>query len=658
MAGNESRKGKRPSLGATVPPPNEKADFFSQLQNTFERGVVTAEIDLSGLINEKGGGGSVKTMWGEADRITTGPAGVHNQIIKKMKAIANTFGGSFNVHAPLQANPADLISVGRARSAELIKKSMDYTAELGGKTMTIHPIGQMEYYFVDPFVGTKVPLPNPFYLAGSEKELKGLMKDLGVRDPLLKKQIEKEWKNFVHTIPMTFAEKFSALAVQDLQDFSRPAGALKAGEVLKKYRDSPQRLAEEAERVAESLHPRVRDEFNKTLQIALGNEEFAKGLVKNMDGNANEAAKLWPRVAMASLDPIDADGSVVGIPPEFNKIIRKHQAGKKLTDEELKTAKRLEKQIISRRERVRIKAWNEVIAGPRGTRFGPFKQSQKEMHDAVVDTFRRIFESVKKDRKGGLYKALKKKKMQIGLENLFPAMPEKGYMQGYAYFYKPEQMAKLIKDVQKVAQENGFSKDVVGMTFDLAHAASAGIKPSKFLKDLKKEGIKPQHVHVVGGPGYGHGHIAWGDWLDEVSRMDPGIISKLADVGAINIEGGAGLYDVEVTVNTLWDKGMPLEAMMAIAGGPEATPGWGSYWSGEVPRSYFEGRAPAYVGTQLPVRSFYSFQNEMTPMPMQSAFGSYTAPAFVGGGYSVGPGRTSAFWSSAQPLLYSSKTEQ
>ncbi|MBR9690012.1 MAG: hypothetical protein GOV01_03900, partial [Candidatus Altiarchaeota archaeon] len=111
---------KKPVLGATVAPPTEKADFLAQLQNTFERGVVSAEIDLGPLINEKGGGGSVVTdMFGEASRVSTGPAGVHDQLFSKMKLIADSFGGEFRVHAPMAANPADSMQVGQARAAGL-----------------------------------------------------------------------------------------------------------------------------------------------------------------------------------------------------------------------------------------------------------------------------------------------------------------------------------------------------------------------------------------------------------------------------------------------------------------------------------------------------------------------------------------------------------
>lgn len=655
MADNKPGGKKKPTLGATVPPPNEKADFFAQLQNTFERGVVTAEIDLSGLINEKGGGGSVQTMWGEADRISTGPAGVHDQVIKKMKTIANTFGGSFNVHAPLQANPSDLMSVGRAKSADMIKQSMEYTQKLGGKNLTVHPIGQMEYYFVDPFVGTKIPLPNPFYLAGSEKELKGLMEKLNVRDPLLRSQIEKEWKNFVHTIPMTFAEKFGALAVQDLNTFSQSVGEWKAGELLKKHKGNPERLVKEMASLGGGLHDNIQPVLRGLVEEGMKNPNLAETLIRGAPANELKARRLWPKVAMASLDPIDDEGGVVRPTGRLDELIKKGQTNK-LSKGERNEATKLWRKMIKEQEKVRIKAWHEVVAGAGRTRFGPFEDSEEQMVDAVKDTFKTIFSSIKNE-KGDLYKALKNKKMQIGLENLFPAAPDRGYMQGYAYFYKPEHMAKLIKAVQKIAQEQGFSKDIVGMTFDTAHAAAAGMKPSDFLKELKKKGIEPKYAHLVGGPGYGHGHIAWGDWLDEVSKMDPEIVERLANVGVINIEGGAGIYDVEVTVNALWNKGVPLEAMLAMAGAPDATPQFGAYWSKNV-TPYMQDAAGSYAGTQMPIRNFYSFQNEMTPMPMQSAFGSYSVPAFVGGGYSMGPGRTSSFWSSSQPLLYSSKNKE
>jgi hypothetical protein len=335
----------------------------------------------------------------------------------------------------------------------------------------------------------------------------------------------------------------------------------------------------------------------------------------------------WVRVVMSSLDPIDEKG-------------------------EIATSEKAEREM-------RLDAWSKVLDEKSGgLRFGPFKDAEDAMVKNFIQSFEEIFASIQRD-KGNLFTALKNQKIRIGIENLFPSAPERGYMQGFAYFYSPEHIANVIKEIRKTAEMHGIPADVITTTFDVAHAAAAshvtGLTPSQFIDELKKKGVKVEYSHLVGGTGYGHGHIAWGDWLDEVSRMDPGVIEKLMNVGAINIEGGQGLYDTEVTLNTLWDRGLPLEAIMAMAGGPSASLDWGGY-SGFSATPYNRDMLSGYAGSSMPIRSFYSFQEGVVPSPMKDAFGSYTMPARFGGGYGHGPGRTSAFWVSSQPLLYSSKS--
>ncbi|GEM_PF-2824134 len=645
---------KKPTLGATVAPPNEKADFFAQLQNTFERGVVSAEVDLSGLISEKGGGSVTTSMFGEAARVTTGPAGVSDQTIQKMKTIANTFGGKFTVHAPMQANPSDIMEVGRTQAAQLLKKSLEYTEKLGGKVLTVHPMGQMEYYFVDPFVGTKMNVPNPFFLAANRKELHQMMRKFGVKDPLLKEQIEKQWSNWVQVLPTYFAEKFAPMAARSLEDFSENVASWKIGELINRYRNNPQKIREKAIEIMGTLAAPVAGAFERKLREVLINgtltptaKQYASRTA--IDYHRRRAEEMWTKVAMASLDPIAKDGSVPRPPEELRRLASK----KHLTKDERQRYRTLREKYRKEIEAVRAEAWGKTITRQR---FGPFKESEEEIKNAVIKTFRQIFESIKKENKG-LYRSLKNRKIKIGIENLFPMAPEKGYMQGFAYFYRPEHIAEIVKAIRKEAKDQGLPEDIVTVTFDVAHAAASGIKPSEFLKKLRKSGVKPEHVHIVGGPGYGHEHIAWGDWLDEVSRMDPGIVKKLMDVGVINIEGGAGLHDVEVTLNALWDRGLPVEAMMAMAGAPDRfTPELVQY-SG-FPKGAYADVAPAYFGTIMPQRAFYSFQYEAVPMPMRGAFGGYTAPALFGGGYTIGPQRTPSLWPSAQPFLYSAKKEE
>ncbi|MBR9681639.1 MAG: hypothetical protein GOV00_02440 [Candidatus Altiarchaeota archaeon] len=623
---------KKGTVGATVAPPDQNSDFLTQIQGTFERGVVSAEIDLGGLFAQEGqGGGSVKTLWGEASRITTGPAGAHEHLLKKMKEIANSFGGRFTTHAPMQADPSEIMSIGRARAANILKNSVKYSDKIGATVMTVHPIGSMQYYFIEPFTGQRMPVQSPFMLAKDKGELTQLFKQYNVKDNLLKDQIEKEWENFIQVLPTFFAEKYGPQAAQLFEDFSKITGQVNVVNLANRWGDDPEKIYSELRKNREHFNPRVYEAMEaEIMRMSSTNGQHLKDLRRSSKGLENYLDKeLWPKVATTTLNPISKDGKIITRPLGFETLSKAEQE-ETLRKSHLDMAKQ---------------GWEAMLG--RG-RFGPFKDSIDQIEASVKDTFRRLLSDSE------VKKTLKKGKLKLGIENLFPAAPEKGYMAGFAHFYKPKHMAKLVKDVRAIAKANGISEDAITLTFDVGHSAASGIKPTKFLKDLKKHGVKPGHVHLVGGPGYGEGHIAWGDWLDEVSRMDPGIISKLTDMGVVNIEGGAGLYDVEVTVNTMWNEGIPLEALMAMAGGPTPSMGDLRYTGFKAP-PYWAQAAERFRGTGLAQRGFYSFSAETVGAPMMTAFGSYGMPGFTGGGYSIGPGTTSRIWSGAQPLLYSTK---
>jgi len=623
------RKKKTP-VGATVPPPQQEADFFTQLEQTFQRGVVSAEIDLSGLLARRGeeGGGSVKTFWGEAVRVTEGPAGVHERIFKRMKEIASAFEGRFTVHAPMQIEPAGLTSIERARAAALLKDSLKYADKLGAGIITVHPIGTMGYYFVEPFVGQKMPVENPFFLAKDEKELNEMFEKYRVRDSLLREQIKKEWENFVQVLPTYFAEKFGAQAAELVNTFAVRAADLALKKLMDTYREDVGKMINE---LSTHYHPRVAEVAISRLREAVTPTGVDREKLRKMKAEIerrlkdrrfmSELIKNWIKVDLASLTPITQEGRLP-----------------KSREEE---------------EKLRKEAWKMAMSYL--PRFGPFKESEKIILENVKDAFSKLLSDPEVKR------MLREGKIKIALENLFPAAPERGYMAGYAYFYKPEHMAKLIKELRAIAKAKGIPEDRITLTFDIGHAAASahitGMKPSEFLEELKKHGVKPEHVHIVGGRGFGHEHIAWGDWLDEVSRMDPTILEKVMELGVVNIEGGAGHHDIEVTLNAMWDQGMPLEAILAIAGGPQPSPDWLRY-AGFGDISYWKARAEHYWRSGFTPKAFYSFQYEHVPAPMRTAFGTYTAPGLFGGGYAIGPGRTPMIWSTAQPFLYSTRKKE
>ncbi len=624
-------EGKKGAVGSTVAPPDQNADFLTQIQNTFERGVVSAEVDLGGLFaqDDKGGGGSVKTLWGEATRITTGPAGAQEQLLKKMKTIADTFGGRFTAHAPMQADPSELMSISRTRAANILKTSIKYSDKIGASVLTVHPIGQMQYYFIEPFTNQRMPVQSPFMLARDEKELDNLFKKYKVKDSLLKKQIKSEWENFIQVLPTFFAEKYGAQAAQLFDTFAMRAAQKNVLGIVDRFGGDVDKAYDYVKKASVHYDPRVAQSMENEMLKIKGNNKYLAKLKSDRRTIDSHLKTLWPKIAITTLEPIDEQGRPVTLPENFNSLSPSEQ------------------REVHRNARLKVvkKGWAAITSQGR---FGPFDEAIKDIEHSVKDTFRRLLSDKE------VKKILRKGKLKIGIENLFPAVPEKGYMQGFAHFYKPEHMAKLVKDVRAIARANGIPDDAITITFDVGHAAASGVKPSKFLAELKKRGVKPGHVHLVGGPGYGHGHIAWGDWLDEVSRMDPGIIAKLTDMGVINIEGGAGLYDTEVTLNAMWNEGVPLEALMAMAGGPQPSMGDLRYAGFKAP-PYWAEVAERFRGTGFAQRAFYSFSTETMGAPMRTAFGSYSMPGMYGGGYSLGPGLTPRIWGGAQPLLYSAK---
>ncbi|MBR9679864.1 MAG: hypothetical protein GOU99_02335 [Candidatus Altiarchaeota archaeon] len=607
---------KKPAIGASVPGPNEKADFFAQLMNTFERGVVSAEIDLGGTFAKEGAGG------GLAIRAETGPRSVTDRQVAKVKDIVNTFAGDITVHAPMKADPAGLTGIERAKAAEILKQSIEYSKRVGAKTLTVHPIGSMGYYFIEPFVGTKLPVQSPFMLAANKQELNKLFQEYNVKDELMKEQIKREWGNFIQTLPLTFAEKFAAAAAPIHDNFKTNVAQERVVDLFKQHSNDLGKVLSDIKKVNnidEEIRSRMMTQFMRLApEGKLDNKmlnEFKKHFANPEVQNFIEGQ--WSKVNLASLSPIGRHGEVA-----------KNQ-----------------RQELELRE----KAWEKIMTRE-GMRFGPFSDSKSMIMKNVEDTFSKLL----KDKE--TQKMLKQGKVKIALENLFPAAPEKGYMQGYPMFYKPAEMAKLVKKIRSIAKANGVSPDLITMTFDVGHSASSNIKPSEFLKELKKHGVKPGHVHLVGGPGFGHQHEAWGDWMDEVSRMDPGLFKNLMDMGVVNIEG-ADIEDIEITVNNMWNDGVPLEALMAMSTAPgQVMPSMVEKAGYSHAPSYWEGVARGYSQGFFS-RGMYSFQYETLGAPMRAAFGGYLAPALHGGGHTIGPDRTPLIWASSQPTLYSSKRQ-
>ncbi len=621
---------KKPRLGATVPPPDQKADFYEQLRQTFERGVVSAEIDLGGTLNKQAAGGLQA-------RAAFGPRSVWESAIRKAKEIAAAYGGKFTVHAPAgELNPAGTMEIERTRSAQLLKQTLEYAAKVNSPVVVVHPLGSMGYGFLNPIIGSFQGVDNPFKIAKDEKELEKMMDMFNIKDQLLREQIKKEWENWVHTLPHAIAQQAGALTLETRRAFEE---ALFWRTLGKLWKESGGNVEEFARKALQKL-----GDDRRVVEI-LRNIQNNRDLQKHLEWwGGNEGEKrfkfLWARANLASPDPIRDDGRpAIG---EDAEKVRK-DAWKVL----MENVERIAPGVDT--------VFREEIRDPKTGKIIGVKRKKMKVEDALIeyvkDTFRRLLSDP------DVKRLLQQKKITIALENLFPAHPEKGYMQGFAAFYTPEQMAKLIKELKAIAKAQGIPEDRIGLTFDVGHAAAAahvtGMKPSEFIDKLKKLGVKITHAHIVGGPGYGHQHEAWGDFMDEVHKMDPKVVEKLAEAGVINIEG-ADINDIETTLNALWDQGAPVEAILAIAAAPDrALPTLRAMGYAEVP-SYWSDLARTYASTGFVRYGFYSFQAPALGMPGVSYFGSYFAPAMYGGGYGFGQ-RPSTFWSSSQPLLYSSK---
>lgn len=656
-------KGKKGVFGATVAPPTQQADFFSQLRNTFERGVVSAEIDISSLWNEKMGMHGARSV-GRAEK-------------DRVKHIIAEHGGMATIHAPLGFDFSASMSLSQRKGAQALKETIEYAKEVGAESsITVHPSMLMGASFIDPATGTEQTLPKSYYLCNSVKELDDYIKKHNIKDNLVKKQIEAEWRNFAVAQAAQFQQQNASFAPQTLREFAQNAttgrGMTQFIHELEKKGLGEEAIATTVERrLAQLTEYGASDQITEAAKQALArynsdprgfvklHKDWYEKQINELKKQGHDPTKFeqglkefvdskWASAAAAvggdlTREGFEASNILGGGPGADKQLMQEVMKTNNLDEETLNT--------LSPTGALFVRALS-------GQRRGDMSEDAEKR---VRDNFLETMDMFLKDKQ--VQDMLKDGKTKLNLENLWGSNPEHGMFEGIPYFNDPVKMAEVVKELKKRARENGLSEDIFGVTFDTQHALASGVrdektgkllKPSEWLDRLKAEGVDVDHVHLVGGSEDSKGHVAFGDWNDQLAKTDPELWNKLAETGVINIEGGKGLADVEKTLEAMWNEGVPLEAMAASAHVPEEVAALGY----QASAASFYGEQARMYGAMTTKGGLYSFGPSLSE-PGLSQFGSSLAPGlYSGGAMHRDISQMSRTYMSAQPLLYSSGGNQ
>ncbi len=665
------KKGKRGIFGATVAPSNQQADFFAQLRNTFQRGVVSAEIDITSAWNEKAG--------------MTGARSIGQPKRDQTRRIIEEHGGQASLHAPLQFDFSSSMSLSQRRGAQALKETIEYADDVKAKSITLHPSMLMGAAYIDPATSQEGNVGKSYLLCQNLNELEGYLNRHKVRDPLVKEQIKAEWKNFAGAQAAAFQQKNASFAPQKLRDFAADASQGAGMEVfvsdLKKQGMSDRAIAERVNtRLARmrrfGAEREVQDTADKVLrrfeQDKIG---FVKKRLKRIEDNKNHLKKNRPDVYK---EIVEEHGSY----EDYLKYLAEREwagasaaYGGDITREGFKASAVLRghfedehkglREEVMRNNRLadggKLDEDTLIELGPQGALFVQSLSLQRrgdineKTERRVRDNFMKTMRMLLDDK--AVQNKLKSGKIQLNLENMWGSHPDHGMFEGVPFFNDPDNMAEVILELREEAKKRGLPEEVIGITFDTQHAMASGVfdeegnrlKPSEWIDRLKKKGVDIDHAHLVGGSDDSKGHAAFGAWDDELARKDPKLFAKLAEAGAINIEGSKGLADVEKAIETMWNEGVPLEAMAAAAHAPA-----------EVENLLYQG-APSFYGEMAQMYGeittkggLYSFGPSLQ-QPGLTQFGAELAPGMYGGGIMHRDiSQMSRTYMSAQPMLYSS----
>lgn len=664
---------KKYTISAAVPyaiqgPEGKALNPLERIRRTFETGVVSADLPLRSFAEVAGERAGLED-------VTRALRTIPDWVWKMDKDISKEFGGKLTIHAPESIVADSPIEMDQAQSADALKMSLEVADKLGAGSVTFHLSGNMGWPLRNPLSGTieqlpaHVAMPEPIW-------------------ELVKKNLEKEKQ---YTIANSLEEERKLTRrinlLQWRQRFFFEAPRVIQGQIIT---DTQEKLYHEA--TSDKSYDEKKELINSIFQQA--DEQgvraerggpFGRQLEQQMRLNA----KKWYEDGDTTFKEFDPHR-----PDDVKKFFQKRfELMREANPEELKEYKNVGEmlkndQIDNLRRRALIDGgftteiagkerdaqqiffelpWEEELRKQGKSedyidelRKNPEKiiKDQKMMQDLFFKPFMDNFEETLRRTLADpeVKEILKKGDTKLLVENIFGPNFKYGQTQGFLMGWHPSHIVEALRRAQKVAQDYGISPDVFGTTFDTQHALvvpeelGAKSDPEWFWDELKKNGITPKHVHLVGGnPRSSDAHVGVGDIADEVMRKHPGIIDKLAEAGVLEIEPGRGaMTDIETALETMGHKGIPPMAMAAAGGAPGGAELIG--YSAR-PNSFYEG---AYGNMQASVwrGQFYAFSNPMERSAWQFAMANtwYGWPTMATmGGVTQDIQKSQQIWSKYQP---------
>jgi len=603
----------------------ENLPLPERVRQTFERGVTRAELDLGDAYGKK-----------------IMPGHVPDVQLLHTKQLGEEFGAKFSVHFPYQVELSSPSRFQQAEAAALIKQTVHYAAGVGAKMMVLHPTAVYEGAFADPYTGALQNVPMHM-LCKDKKEFEEFCTIHKVREgSAVKQQLNYEWQNFFAAQSAVMQQQHAAAAPIFKQQFAQDATfirpAMRIAELMKRGGGdfTTLKAAAEAEisKFANSPDPDISNigrqalaRFQQDPKRMIESYQRQVQSVKSKNEDPVEVLKKWnwgswARATLCVGGSLNPDGTMA-------KTIKDNPS-----DDE----------SLSEQER----NFRDALARDRLTDLSGDA-------DKVVKNLKDTFDMALSDSE--TIRIIKEKGLKLTLENLYGMNVETGWMQGAAFYTRPEHIAKAMAALREVAKKHGLSDENIGFTFDTEHATLGYGDPMKFVDELQKDGVKIDHAHVVGGSGASAAHIfshkGLGSMDDEILRAHPGLLERLVDMGVpLTIEpGSGGIGDVEDALKTFATGGVPAEALM----GREYPQGLEMQGYAQVDQGSLQERYDLNQGF-VNKADMYSLQPSMG-QPFRATFGSLLSPSLYSGGALHKEGQA-AFWSSNQPLLYSSKSDK
>lgn len=615
----KKEEGRGGTWGASIPAAGgwENLPLPERIRGTFDRGVTRAEIDL-------------------ADAYQKGIMPGHIPDVQKRigRQIGAEFGGKFSVHAPYQVEFSSPSSFQQAEAAEILKQTIKYSKDMQAKLITIHPTTVMGSGFQDPFTGALQAVPG-YMLCKNKKEFDDYCRIHNIREgTTIYQQVAQYWRMFFNSQSAVMTQQHAAAAPIFAREFGQYGS----------FYDSVKTVAElEAKGITDNTTLMANVEAVLTRYVSnqqvSGVSQGASQVFEDFRRNPERFLETLHRnieaLRQRGEDPIEGASKI------------KHQVWAEATlcvggevNEDGTYARPIEIDGMSEQNR----NFREALAGNRVI------DLPNEEH-RIIDNLKSTLEMAFKDPE--VVKLLKENKITLSFENLYGMNPETGWMNGFAYYTRPEHIVAAVRAAREVARKYGIPEDRIGTTFDTEHAAIGYGDPSKFIDELQRQGIKITHAHVVGGSASGSapifGHKGIGSMEDEILRKHPDLLKKLVESGVpMTLEPGmGGIKDIEAGLETMMT-GTPTEAMLAANYAPEQVRQLG--YTGEP--SYYAAAYQLYQGFANKA-GFYSFGPHVQE-PFRTTFGPIASPTLYSGGIAHRD-QPSLIWPSQQPISYRSR---